>query len=174
MWLVKDLILFFYISELLKIKTRKGTYIAENRFHETWKESANVLIFLLAHWVEGSLVSLKYRRFPPSILFEHLLLRNHWANEIIFRASIGQGNETLFEWYWTRDQDGRYVKNVLKSCLEPNGRCHCNLVDRIGPQVLPSLFKYWPLVDLWPFNGNIKFSTWYIYIRTCLFFLYFS
>ena len=28
---------------------------------------------------------------------------------------------------------------------------------------LPSLGKWWPQVDLWPFYGKVKFATLYIY-----------
>ena len=56
----------------------------------------------LAHWWP-------YRigRPPSSVLFSHLLLRNHWASQshISFRASMGWGNESLSKWSWSHDQD---------------------------------------------------------------------
>ena len=43
--------------------------------------------------------------------FKHLLLWNHWANwtQISHRDSLGWGNESLFKWSWSHDQDGRHA-----------------------------------------------------------------
>ena len=43
-------------------------------------------------------------------IFKHLLLRNHKANQsqISYEASIGWGNENLFNWSRSSDQDGRH------------------------------------------------------------------
>ena len=42
--------------------------------------------------------------------FKHLLLWNHWANQtqISYGDSLGRGNESLFKWSWSHDQDGRH------------------------------------------------------------------
>ena len=36
---------------------------------------------------------------------------NHWANwtQISYGESLGQGNESLFKWSWSHDQDGRHA-----------------------------------------------------------------
>ena len=50
------------------------------------------------------------RRTSSSTLFKHLL-RNHWASQsqISYGASMGWGNECLFKWPWSHDQDGRHA-----------------------------------------------------------------
>ena len=42
--------------------------------------------------------------------FQHLLLRNHWANQsqVSYETSMGWDNENLFNWSRSYDQDGRY------------------------------------------------------------------
>ena len=53
------------------------------------------------------------RRRPSSssTLFKHLLLRNHWANwsQISYGAFTGWGNESLYIWSRSHDQDGRHA-----------------------------------------------------------------
>ena len=36
---------------------------------------------------------------------------NHWANliQISYGDSLGRGNESLFKWSWSHDQDGRHA-----------------------------------------------------------------
>ena len=48
----------------------------------------------------------------PSVnIFKHLLLWNHWANwtQISYGDSLGWGNESLFKWFQSHDQDGRHA-----------------------------------------------------------------
>ena len=44
-------------------------------------------------------------------IFKHLLLWNHWANwtQISYGDSLGWGNESLFKWSWSHDQDGHHA-----------------------------------------------------------------
>ena len=44
-------------------------------------------------------------------IFKNLLLRNHWANQsqISYGASIEWGNESLFNWSRSHNQDGRHA-----------------------------------------------------------------
>ena len=47
----------------------------------------------------------------PSTFFKHLLLRNRLAEQtqILFGASLGRGNESLYKWSGSHDQDGRHT-----------------------------------------------------------------
>ena len=70
-----------------------------------------------AHWWANSIpvTSLSVRPSVvcrPSVnIFKHLLLWNHWANwtQISYGDSLGYGNESLFNWFWSHDQDGRHA-----------------------------------------------------------------
>ena len=44
-------------------------------------------------------------------IFKYLLLWNHLANQtqISYGDSLGRGNESLFKWSWSHDQDGRHA-----------------------------------------------------------------
>ena len=44
-------------------------------------------------------------------ILKHLLLWNYWANwtYISYGDSLGWGNESLFKWSWSHDQDGRHA-----------------------------------------------------------------
>ena len=75
-------------------------------------------IFLahLSRRLIGELIVYQWLRRPsvrPSSvnIFKHLLLRNYWANwtHISYVDSLGWGNESLFEWFWSHDQDGRHA-----------------------------------------------------------------
>ena len=48
---------------------------------------------------------------PSSSLFKHLLLRNHQADwsQISNGVSMGWGNESMFIWSWSHDQDGHHA-----------------------------------------------------------------
>ena len=48
---------------------------------------------------------------PSSTLFKDLLLRNRLANQsqILFGASLGRGNESLYKWSRSHDQDDRHA-----------------------------------------------------------------
>ena len=50
-------------------------------------------------------------RCPSSTMFKHLLLRNRLANQsqISCGASLGRGNESLYKWFRSHDQDGRHA-----------------------------------------------------------------
>ena len=76
-----------------------------------------------------------------STLFKHLLLRNRLANQsqISYGASMGWGNESLLKRSRSHDQDGHHAQraNDLETSYAAS-----------GAQVLPSLFKLCPWVDL--------------------------
>ena len=48
---------------------------------------------------------------PSSTMLKHLLLRNRWADQsqILCGASLGRGNESLYKWSRSHDQDGRHA-----------------------------------------------------------------
>ena len=48
---------------------------------------------------------------PSSTMLKHLLLGNHLANQsrILCGASLGSGNESLYKWSRSHDQDGRHA-----------------------------------------------------------------
>ena len=99
---------------------------------------------------------------PLSTLFKHLL-RNHWANwsQISCEVSIGLGNECLFK------RPGHMTKMAAmpiygknKNLLLWNQKADDleTWYATLGAQVLPSLFKWWPCVDLDLFYGKVKFG----------------
>ena len=47
----------------------------------------------------------------PSTFFKHLLLRNRLADQsqILCGVSLGRGNESLYKWSRSQDQDGRHA-----------------------------------------------------------------
>ena len=51
------------------------------------------------------------RRRPLFTMLKDLLLQNRLANQsqILFGASLGRGNESLFAAYGSHDQDGRHA-----------------------------------------------------------------
>ena len=71
---------------------------------------------LKAHWWAYSIG----RPLLSSTLIKHLWIS--WANQnkISYGASMGMGNESLFKWSWSHDQDGCHVliwQKPLKICL---------------------------------------------------------
>ena len=75
---------------------------------------------LLAHLsrrLTGELIGYPWIRLPSSSvrssvhIFKHLLLRNRLANQsqILCGASLGRGNESLYKWSRSHDQDGRHA-----------------------------------------------------------------
>ena len=58
-------------------------------------------------WANSIPVTLSSFRRPSVNIFKHLLW-NHWANwtQISYGDSLGCGNECLFKWSWSHDQDG--------------------------------------------------------------------
>ena len=86
-------------------------YPQKRSFGPTLWRSVNYILAhlsLKAHvWAE----SVGWLHCPSSTLFRHLLLRNCWVNQsqISYGASMGLGNESLFKWSWSYDQDGRHA-----------------------------------------------------------------
>ena len=83
-------------------------------------------------------------------IFKHLLLWNYWANwtHISHGDSLGWGNESLFKWSWSHDQDGRHAHIWLKPLK--NRFLQNQKADDLGTWYvalglwgLPSLFKWW-------------------------------
>ena len=63
-------------------------------------------------WANSIPVTPASVRRPSSVnIFKHLLLWNHWGNwaQILYGDSLGRGNESLFKWSWSHDQDGRHA-----------------------------------------------------------------
>ena len=57
------------------------------------------------------------RRCRPSVyIFKHLLLWNRLTNQsqILCGASLGRGNESLYKWSRSHDQDGRHTQKCSK------------------------------------------------------------
>ena len=79
------------------------------------------LPIFLAHLslrLTGELIGYQWIRRPasssdrPSVhIFKHLLIRNCLANQsqILCGASLGRGNESLYKWSRSHDQDGRHA-----------------------------------------------------------------
>ena len=90
-------------------------------------------------------------------IFKHLL-RNHWANQsqISYRASMGWGNEILFNWSRSHDQSGHHA-HIWP--LEPKHRWPGNLVCSIG---CSSTIKSVQMVTLglpWLILRKVKFGS---------------
>ena len=78
--------------------------------------AANLMVHFLAHLgrrLIGTHVPVSVRCCPSSssIMLKPLLLPNRWANQsqISCGASLGRGNESLFEASGSHDQDGRHA-----------------------------------------------------------------
>ena len=97
-------------------------------------------------------------------IFKHLLLWNHWADwsQISYGASLGWGNECLFERSWSHDQDGTmliYGKNLKKIFFSGTKRpMTWNLVCSIGCSSTTMFFKWWRWIDLDLFYSKVKFG----------------
>ena len=104
---------------------------------------------------------------PPlsSTLFKHHHLRNHWANrsQISYGASMGWGNESvqMVLVTWPRWPPCSYMVKTFKNLLQSRIAMSLRLsIYSIGQsRVLPSLFKWWPQVDLWPFYAKVEFGS---------------
>ena len=113
----------------------------------TWIFALKIVCFLahLSRRLTGELIGYPWIRHPssssvrrPSVhIFKRLLL-NRLANQsqILCGASLGRGNESLYKWSRSYDQDGRhahiYGKNLQKSSSpELAGRFPRNLVCNI-------------------------------------------
>ena len=98
-------------------------------------------------------------------IFKHLLLRNHWVNQsqISYRASMGWGNESLFNWSRSHDQDCRhaiYGENIkTSSFLEPKGRWLWTVVCCISCSSTTRFVQMMTLDSPWPISrqGQIWF-----------------
>ena len=84
----------------------------------SWLLLVMFIVFLahLSRRLRGELLVYQWLRRPSSVrpsvnIFKHLLLWNHWANwtQISYGDSLGWGNESLFKWSWSHDQDGRHA-----------------------------------------------------------------
>ena len=75
-----------------------------------------VFLAHLSRRLTGELIGYPWIRRPssssvrPSVhIFKHLLLRNRLTNQsqILCEAFLGRGDESLYKWSWSHDQDGR-------------------------------------------------------------------
>ena len=111
---------------------------------------------------------------PPSYgivnIFKHLLLWSHFANWslISYGASMGLGKESLFKGSWSHDQDGHHahIVKTIKNLILRNQMAEIieTWYTALATQVLPSLFKWWRQVDLWPFYATVKFGSLCFYM----------
>ena len=103
---------------------RKKIRIFCNRAHKVLFNESYAIVFR-----ENDIVSMNSRiwpkahrcpwsdvrppRLPSSSVhnFKRLLLRNHLANQsqILCGASFGRGNESVYKWIRSHDQDGRHA-----------------------------------------------------------------
>ena len=97
--------------------------------------------------------------------FKHLL-RNCEADQsqILCRASLGRGNESLYKWSRSHDQDGHHALKLLKTLkkhLLQNHWANCLETWHVasGSVLLQNLYKSWPLVDLDLFYGKVNFGS---------------
>ena len=60
---------------------------------------------------QGELIVYQWILRPSSTIFKDLLLRNRLANQskILCGASLGRGNESLYKWSRSHDQDGHHA-----------------------------------------------------------------
>ena len=101
---------FFYQTLTLMIATY---YTGLQIRVPTWES----FLAHLSRRLMGELIVYQSLRRPsvicrPSVnIFKHLLLWNHWANwtPISYGDSLGCGNESLFKWSWSHDQDDRHA-----------------------------------------------------------------
>ena len=69
-----------------------------------------------------------------STMFKHLLLRNRFANQsqILCGASLGRGNESLYKWSRSHDQDGRHAHIWLKPLKIFFSRTRSPMILKLG------------------------------------------
>ena len=92
-------------------------------FSEQWHTNLYLWYFIVSSpelsGSQGELIVYPYSGVRVSLLlllssstmFKHLLLWNRFANQsqILCGASLGRGNESLYKWSWSLDQDGRHA-----------------------------------------------------------------
>ena len=122
----------------------------------------------LTRRLEGELIVYPWSGVRPSVVhnFKHLLLLNPLAyqSQILCGASLGRGNETLFDMHaGSHDQDGRHAHiwwKPFKNHLLRNRRTdfHETWYVALVTPAHHSLYKWWPWVDLDLFYGKVKFG----------------
>ena len=109
-------------------------------------------------------------------VLKHLLLRNHWAyqSQIPCRYSLEWGNKLLFKLTLSHDQDAHIWLKPLKGFFF--GTYWQSMADVVetwytasGTRVLPSSFKWWPWVDIWPFYAKVNVGSICICLRQLLY-----
>ena len=102
---------------------------------------------------------------PSSTMLNHLLLRHRLTNQsqILYEASLGRGNESLFAASgvtWPRWPPRPYmVKSLQKSSSsEPMDDFHKTRYVAFGTPAHHSLFKWWPWVNLDLLYSKVKFG----------------
>ena len=98
--------------------------------------------------------------------FKWLLLWSLWANvaQISCGALLGQGNKRLLKWSWSIDQKWLpcpYMVKTFKNLFLQNQISPglLSLHKLWGTGDLPKLLKWWSYVDVWSFNGKVKFAS---------------
>ena len=99
-------------------------------------------------------------------------LTNHWVsqNQILFGASLGRGNESLYKWSRSHDQDGRHAQKCSKpwkNLLLQNHWANCLETWHVASEyvVLQNLYKSWPLVDLDLFYSKVNQGSLMLFYR---------
>ena len=95
-------------------------------------------------------------------IFKLLFLNNGLADwsQISYGASLGWGNESIFKWSRSHDQDGHHAHIWLKALKILVSGTEKLMTLKLGlqHQVLTSLFKWWPWVDIDLFYSKVKFG----------------
>ena len=88
----------------LGVKNNKETYIFSSP--EPSGSQGELIVYPYSGVRVSSLLS-----SSSSTMFKHLLLRNRFANQsqILCGASLGRGNESLYKWSRSHDQDGHHA-----------------------------------------------------------------
>ena len=96
-------------------------------------------------------------------IFKHLLHWNRLANQsqILCGASLGRGNDSLYKW-----PPRPYMVKTFKNLLLQNRKSYDIEIWHAasGIQVLQSLNKWWPWVDLDLFYGKVKLGRLYVWM----------
>ena len=112
---------------------------------------------LKAHWWAYS------TGMPTSYIniVKHL---SHWANwSQISYGLHGLGERKFVQWVVTWPLCPYMVKTI-ENLQNRMAKITETWYAALGTQVLPSLFKWWPHVDLWPFYAKVKFGSVCFYI----------
>ena len=127
----KSALIALIFNESGKLEAKMKISLARHHCHtwnacwSMWKEnySSHIISSPEPSGSQGELIVYPWsgvcRRRPSSSsvhIFKRLLLRNRLANQsqILCGASLGRGNESLYKWSRSHDQDGRHAQKCSK------------------------------------------------------------